>query len=60
VELLKDRLEDLEEAQSQLQVCGVSLPSFIHYAIVWRTVPMNFIYFFKDFFCFYIKLNVNI
>jgi predicted nuclease with TOPRIM domain len=46
VELLKDRLEDLEEAQSQLQVCGVSLLSFIHYAIVWRTVPMNFVYFF--------------
>jgi predicted nuclease with TOPRIM domain len=38
VELLKDRLEDLEEAHSQLQVCGVSLISFTQYVSVWKTV----------------------
>jgi len=60
VELLKDRLEDLEEAHSQLQVCAVLLLPFIHYALVWQTVPMNFISFCEEFSWFYITLNVNI
>jgi len=57
VELLKDRLEDLEEAHAQIQVCGVSLLSFIHYAVVWQTVPMNFISFCEEFNWFWITLN---
>jgi predicted nuclease with TOPRIM domain len=38
VELLKDRLEDLEEAHSQLQVCNVLLISFTQFVAVWKTV----------------------
>lgn len=34
VELLKDRLEDMEEAHAQLQVCDVPVFSFMHYVIV--------------------------
>jgi hypothetical protein len=60
VELLRDRLEDLEEAHAQIQVCGVSLLSFMHYSIVWQTVQMNFISFCEEFSWFYITLNLNI
>jgi hypothetical protein len=61
VELLKDRLEDLEEAYSQLQVYGVSLLLFVHYVIVGQTVPLNFICgklisFCEEFSWFYVKL----
>ena len=54
VELLKDRLEDLEETHSQLQVRSVSLLSFLHYAIVWQKVPINFISFCEAFSWFFL------
>jgi predicted ribosome quality control (RQC) complex YloA/Tae2 family protein len=43
VELLKDRLEDLEEAHSQLQVRGSSLLSLAHYITVWWTVRLCYV-----------------